>query len=75
MFAFALTYVLLKEKKIKELMSTTKSSMLWAMSGGIGLCIALFFQALAYERLPASIATVITRTKRSMDYFNRNISF
>lgn len=60
-FLFACLYVLLKDKNIKNVISTTKKSMFLATLGGCAFYFASFFQALAYKQLPASIVTIIVQ--------------
>lgn len=60
-FLFACLFVLLKDKNMKNVISTTRKTKTLATLGGCAFYFASFFQALAYKRLPASIVTIIVQ--------------
>ncbi len=60
-FLFASLSTLLKDKNLKSLVSISKQHKILAMLGGCLFFFASFFQALAYQKLPASIVSIIVQ--------------
>lgn len=60
-FLFACLAILLKDKNFKSAISIPKKHKLLALFGGTIFYFATFFQTLAYQKLPASIVTIIVQ--------------